>query len=84
MLALKYLTDAGYDPHGAVRFLQTMSRNAELSSLAAPSEEAADDSHPSYLERLIKAQRIADLYAGPTASGHQDWLFLGPHRRFGL
>jgi len=53
---------AGYDPYGAVRFLSTMSRNAQLRS-AGPGEVPA--THPATADRLSIAQANARRYAVP-------------------
>jgi predicted Zn-dependent protease len=53
---------AGYDPYGAVRFLGTMSRNAQL---RAAGIDEAPASHPATADRLNIAQTNAGRYAVP-------------------
>ena len=67
---------AGYDPYGAVRFLTSMGRNAELK--APPSQTRIDprapdflSSHPATPERIKTAQGNARQFAGP-GSGERD------------
>jgi predicted Zn-dependent protease len=65
---------AGYDPYGAVRFLNSMGRNADL----RPTGVAADpryldflSSHPATPDRMKIAQANARQYAAP-GSGERD------------
>lgn len=65
---------AGYDPYGALRFLDSMGRNAEL----RPAGVAADpryldflSSHPATPDRMKIAQANARQYAAP-GSGERD------------
>ena len=67
---------AGYDPHGAVRFLTSMGRNAELR--APPSQTRIDprapdflSSHPATPERIRNAQSNARQFSSPGA-GERD------------
>jgi predicted Zn-dependent protease len=67
---------AGYDPHGAVRFLTSMGRNAELKS--APGQSRIDprapdflSSHPATPERIRNAQGNARQFAA-TAGTERD------------
>lgn len=60
---------AGYDPHGAVRFLTSMGRNAELKSSSSgqthidPRSPDFLSSHPATPERIKSAQASAQQYA---------------------
>jgi predicted Zn-dependent protease len=67
---------AGYDPHGAVRFLTSMGRNAELK--APPSQTRIDprapdflSSHPATPDRIRNAQSNARQLTSPGA-GERD------------
>ncbi len=67
---------AGYDPYGAVRFLTSMGRNAELKS--NPSQSHIDprapdflSSHPATPERIKNAQGNARQFSAPGA-GERD------------
>jgi predicted Zn-dependent protease len=67
---------AGYDPYGAVRFLTSMGRNAELK--APPGQGRIDprapdflSSHPATPERIKNAQSSARQFAAP-GSGERD------------
>ena len=68
---------AGYDPYGAVRFLTSMGRNAELKSNPGQThhiDPRAPDflsSHPATPERVKNAQSNARQFAGPGA-GERD------------
>jgi predicted Zn-dependent protease len=68
---------AGYDPYGAVRFLTSMGRNAELKSNPGQThhiDPRAPDflsSHPATPERVKNAQGNARQFAGPGA-GERD------------
>jgi predicted Zn-dependent protease len=67
---------AGFDPHGAVRFLRSMGRNAELKANPGQSHldpRAADflSSHPATPERIKNAQGNARQFSGPGA-GERD------------
>jgi predicted Zn-dependent protease len=64
---------AGYDPYGAVRFLSSMGRNADLKSSPGQShiDPRAPDflsSHPATPERIKNAQGSARQYSGASAS----------------
>ena len=64
---------AGYDPFGAVRFLNAMGRNAELKANPGQSHidpRAADflSSHPATPERIKNAQGNARQFASPSAA----------------
>jgi predicted Zn-dependent protease len=66
-------TRAGYDPYGAVRFLTSMGRNAELRS--APGQSHIDprapdflSSHPATPERIRNAQGNARQFAATTGT----------------
>ncbi len=59
---------AGYDPYGAVRFLSSMGRNAELKAAAAKIDPHSLDflsSHPATPERIRNAQLNARQYVAP-------------------
>jgi predicted Zn-dependent protease len=61
---------AGFDPHGAQRFLTSMGLNAQLRSQAAGSDQRPPDflsSHPSTPERIKNARANARQFAGPGA-----------------
>jgi predicted Zn-dependent protease len=66
---------AGYDPYGAVRFLTSMERNAELKAAAnAPLDPRTQDflsSHPATPERVRNAQNNARSFTAP-GSGDRD------------
>jgi predicted Zn-dependent protease len=53
---------AGYDPYGAVRFLNAMSRNAQLRAAGA---DEVPSSHPATADRLSIAQTNAGRYSVP-------------------
>jgi predicted Zn-dependent protease len=62
---------AGYDPYGAVRFLTSMGRNAELKPRSADRTNLEFlSSHPATPERVRNAQANARQYAAP--SGQRD------------
>jgi predicted Zn-dependent protease len=66
---------AGYDPFGAVRFLTSMGRNADLKSASSGADQRSLDflsSHPSTPERVKNAQSIARQYAGPGGPAERD------------
>ncbi len=59
---------AGFDPHGAQRFLTSMGRNAQLRSQAAGIDQRPPDflsSHPSTPERIKIARANARQYVAP-------------------
>jgi predicted Zn-dependent protease len=59
---------AGFDPHGAQRFLTSMGRNAQLRAQAAGIDQRPPDflsSHPSTPERIKNARANARQYVGP-------------------
>lgn len=60
---------AGFDPYGAVRFLTSMGRNAELKNRAGVDPRALDflSSHPATPERVSNAQANARQFSGPGA-----------------
>lgn len=60
---------AGFDPYGAVRFLTSMERNAELKNRAGVDPRALDflSSHPATPERVSNAQANARQFSGPGA-----------------
>lgn len=63
---------AGFDPYGAVRFLASLERNANLRSQqqgGAINPAAADflSSHPATPERIAKAMVVAAQYKAPAA-----------------
>jgi predicted Zn-dependent protease len=67
---------AGYDPYGAVRFLTSMGRSAELKSVSqAQIDPRAPDflsSHPATPERVKNAQNNARQFGAPGAGGDRD------------
>ncbi len=72
---------AGFDPHGAVRFLTAMGRNAAMRSAANSSgvdPRALDflSSHPSTPERVRNAQANARQYAAPGAGNRDKGAYL--------
>jgi predicted Zn-dependent protease len=72
---------AGYDPHGAVRFLTAMGRNAAMrSSNGSASGDARMldflSSHPSTPERVRNAQANARQYAAPGAGNRDKGAYL--------
>ena len=73
---------AGFDPHGAVRFLTAMGRNAELKSGGGKGD--ADQrfmdflsSHPATPDRIKLAQANARQFAGPGAGERDRTAYLG-------
>jgi predicted Zn-dependent protease len=73
---------AGYDPHGAVRFLTSMGRNAELK--APPSQTRIDprapdflSSHPATPDRIRNAQSNARQFTSPGAGERDRAGYLG-------
>jgi predicted Zn-dependent protease len=72
---------AGYDPHGAVRFLTAMGRNAAMRSAGGGSgvdPRMLDflSSHPSTPERVRNAQANARQYAAPGAGNRDKGAYL--------
>ncbi len=72
---------AGYDPYGAVRFLTSMGRNADLkanSSQAHINPRAPDflSSHPATPERIKNAQANARQFSGPGAGERDRQAYL--------
>jgi predicted Zn-dependent protease len=72
---------AGYDPYGAVRFLTSMGRNAELK--ANPSQSHIDprspdflSSHPATPERIKNAQANARQFSAPGAGERDKAAYL--------
>jgi predicted Zn-dependent protease len=72
---------AGYDPYGAVRFLTSMGRNAELKS--NPSQTHIDprapdflSSHPATPERIKNAQASARQFNAPGAGERDKAAYL--------
>ncbi|MBI3433993.1 MAG: M48 family metalloprotease [Proteobacteria bacterium] len=68
---------AGFDPYGAVRFLTSMGRNAELKPRMA-SRGAVDflSSHPATPERVRNAQGNARQYTAPGAGQRERSAYL--------
>ena len=66
---------AGFDPYGAMRFLTSMGRNAELRALSVGTDPRSLDfvsSHPATPERVLSAQTSARQFPRPapaSASG---------------
>jgi predicted Zn-dependent protease len=71
---------AGYDPYGAVRFLTSMGRNADLRPAAnAGNDLRAPDflsSHPATPERIRNAQANARQYTAPGAGEQSRTAYL--------
>jgi predicted Zn-dependent protease len=72
---------AGYDPYGAVRFLTSMGRNAELKSTSGQShiDPRAPDflsSHPATPERIKNAQGNARQFAATAGSERDKAAYL--------
>src|SRR5258708_31134491 len=72
---------AGYDPYGAVRFLASMGRNAELKSSQEQShiDPRAPDflsSHPATPERIKNAQASARQFNAPGAGERDKATYL--------
>src|SRR5260370_1836064 len=72
---------AGYDPYGAVRFLASMGRNAELKSSQEQSHidpQAPDflSSHPAPPERIKNAQASARQFNAPGAADRDKATYL--------
>jgi predicted Zn-dependent protease len=74
-IGVNIATRAGYDPHGAIRFLTSMGRNAELK--ANPGQTRIDprapdflSSHPATVERIKNAQTV--VRQSGAASGERD------------
>src|SRR5260221_660886 len=72
---------AGYDPYGAVRFLASMARNAELKSSQEQShiDPRAPDflsSHPATPERIKNAQASARQFNAPGAGERDKATYL--------
>jgi predicted Zn-dependent protease len=72
---------AGYDPYGAVRFLTSMGRNAELKSTSGQShiDPRAPDflsSHPATPERIRNAQGAARQFADTAGSERDKTAYL--------
>ena len=66
---------AGYDPYGAVRFLSSMGRNADLKAAQARIDPRAPDflsSHPATPERVKNAQNNARQFGAPGVGGERD------------
>jgi predicted Zn-dependent protease len=74
-------THAGYDPYGAVRFLTSMGRHAELKSTPGQShiDPRAPDflsSHPATPERIRNAQGVARQFANAAGSERDQTTYL--------
>jgi predicted Zn-dependent protease len=70
---------AGYDPYGAVRFLTSMSRNAELRPASGGVDPRMLDflaSHPATPERIKIAQANAKQYAANGAGERDKAIYL--------
>lgn len=71
---------AGFDPYGAVRFLTSMERNAELRSSRAGIDPRARDflsSHPATPQRVSNAQSSARQYSAPENGERDRETYLG-------
>jgi len=65
---------AGFDPYGAMRFLTSMGRNAEIKALSAGSDPRSLDftsTHPATPERVRSAQTSARQFSAP-GSGERE------------
>jgi predicted Zn-dependent protease len=70
---------AGFDPYGAMRFLTSMDRNAELKNRAAGGDGRAPDflsSHPANPERVKHAQSSARQFSAPGLGTRGDAEYL--------
>ena len=70
---------AGYDPFGAVRFLSSLGRQAELRPPAQAGEQRMPDflsSHPATPERVRNAQINARQFSGPGGGGRDRPAYL--------
>jgi predicted Zn-dependent protease len=70
---------AGYDPHGAVRFLSAMGRNAAMRTASSSVDPRLLDflsSHPSTPDRVRNAQANARQYAAPGAGNRDKGAYL--------
>jgi predicted Zn-dependent protease len=66
---------AGYDPYGAVRFLSSMGRSADLKASQAHIDPRAPDflsSHPATPERVKNAQNNARQFGAPGVGGERE------------
>jgi predicted Zn-dependent protease len=66
---------AGYDAYGAVRFLSSMGRSADLKASQARIDPRAPDflsSHPATPERVKNAQNVARQFGAPGVAGERD------------
>lgn len=71
---------AGFDPYGAVRFLTSMGRNAELRPAAGGTDPHLLDflsSHPATPERMKVVQANARQYTAPGAGERDRAAYLG-------
>lgn len=73
-IGIRTMAKAGYDPHGAVRFLQSLGRSGAFRTSAARVDFLA--THPSTPERIQKALSAARQIGGPGVgeSSHDGWL----------
>src|SRR5437588_3718384 len=71
---------AGYDPYGAMRFLTSMGRNAEIKpATQGPADQRAPDflsSHPATPERVRNAQTSARQFSAPGVSDRDRASYL--------
>src|SRR5205814_3586141 len=70
---------AGFDPYGAVRFLTSMGRNAELRPAVGADPQLLDflSSHPATPERMKVAQANAWQYSAPGSGERDRSAYLG-------
>jgi predicted Zn-dependent protease len=70
---------AGYDPYGAVRFLSSMGRNADLKPKTSDRGGGLDflSSHPATPERVHNAQANARQYSAPDGGERDRASYLG-------
>jgi len=70
-IGIRMLSEAGYDPHAAARFLRSMAAFAAYESASADGESSLDflSSHPSTPQRIQLAEDQADQYAKKDGAG---------------
>jgi len=73
-IGVRIAARAGYDPYGAVRFLNSLRRNAELS--AGVGQQSGNFSHPATSERLRNAELHARRYATLSPGNRDEAIFL--------
>lgn len=63
-LAIRYLTTAGFDPHGMVRFMERLNREQRLNTMPPPYLL----SHPISSQRVMESQQQVEALPQPTAN----------------